>query len=163
MAGGRIGIDPMAFDLALNRLTHDMVFHKSSQSPSDTNWDSGTTWDISTAWDSPVQKYELWAIDGADKVAQQIKITLLAFLGEWFLNTAFGVPYLEEILIKNPRMASVEVILRNAITNVPNVISIDSFTLFWDRQKRILSVEFACSTDLGPIKESVKLEVLPRV
>lgn len=137
----------MADDLALNRLTHDMVWHPIPL--------------ISAP--KQIQKYEIWPINGADKVAQQIKINLLTFLGEWFLDDTLGVPYLEEILVKNPRMASVETILRNHISSVPNVIRIVSFGLGWDRAKRTLVVEFACDTDLGPIKESVKLEVLRRV
>jgi hypothetical protein len=110
-----------------------------------------------------IQKYEIWAIEGADKVAQQIKINLLTLLGEWFLDNTWGVPYLEEILIKNPHMPSVETILRNHISSVPSVIRITSFGIGWDRKMRTLSVQFACDTDLGPIQESVKLEVLPRV
>ena len=130
----------MSNDLALNRIDHDMVFH-------------------------PVldNKYSIWFIDGADKVAQQIKINLLSFLGEWFLDNTYGVPYLEDILIKNPRMASVEVILRNHINSVPNVIRIDSFVLDWNRQTRSLAVEFTCETNLGPINESVKLQVSPYI
>jgi hypothetical protein len=139
----------MASDLALNRVDHDLVWHPI---PLDTS--------VST---SVVQKYEIWLIDSADKVAQQIKINLLSLLGEWFLDSRYGVPYLEEILIKNPRMSSVETILRSHIASVPNVIRITSFGLGWNRQTRVLSVEFACDTDLGPIKESVKLEVFPRV
>jgi len=129
----------MVEDLALHRVSHDMLFH-------------------------PVgDKYEIWHIGGADKVAQQIKINLLTFLGEWFLDNTLGVPYLEEILIKNPRIPSVETILRNHISGVPNVTRITRFGLGWDRKARTLSVEFACDTDLGPISESVKLEMIPRV
>jgi len=31
----------------------------------------------------------------------------------------------------------------------------------WNRQSRSLRVEFSCETTYGPIRESVKLEVLP--
>lgn len=82
-------------------------------------------------------------------------------MGEWFLDLRYGVPYLEEILIKNPRISSVETILRNHIGSVPDVIRITSFSLSWSRQYRILGVEFTCETNLGPIKESVKLEIMP--
>ena len=34
-------------------------------------------------------------IDNAERVAQQILITLRFWLGEWFLNTKDGIPYLE--------------------------------------------------------------------
>ena len=51
-------------------------------------------------------------INNAERVAQQIKITLMAFLGEWFLDQRFGVPYLESVMIKNPNMAFIRGILR---------------------------------------------------
>lgn len=126
-----------SFDLALNRLDHDLQFHP-----------SGT------------DKVSIWPINGADKVAQQIKINLLTFLGEWFLDETWGVPYLEEILIKNPRMGSVETILRDHINSVPHVIRITLLDLGWDRMRRTLSVIFEANTDYGPIKETVKLEML---
>jgi hypothetical protein len=135
-------------DLALNRLTHDMVWHAIPPT---------------AAVNPNIQKYEIWVLDSADKVAQQIKINLLTLLGEWFLDNTWGVPYLEEILIKNPHMPSVETILRSHIASVPNVDRIVSLGLSWDRQMRTLSVDFTCDTPLGPIQESVKLEVPARV
>jgi hypothetical protein len=128
------------YDLALSRVTHDLV------------------------WSGPVAgKYSIWPINGADKVAQQIKINLLSFLGEWFLDNTYGVPYLEDILVKNPRMAVVETIFRYHIINIPHVIRVDALSLDWDRKTRLLGVQFTCETDLGPITESVKLEIMPRV
>jgi len=140
----------MSFDLALNRITHDMEFHSAR--------------DYTVQVPVPnedVSKFRIWTINGADKIAQQIKINLLSLLGEWFLDIRYGVPYLEEILVKNPRIASVETILRNHIGSVPDVIRIDSFGMDWNRQSRSLRVEFSCETTYGPIRESVKLEVLP--
>jgi len=126
------------YDLALHRGDHDMYFHESVKG-------SG--------------KLSIWPVNGADKVAQQIKINLLTFLGEWFLDETWGVPYLEEILIKNPRMPSVETILRSHINSVPHIIRIDSFGMDFDRRRRTLGVEFEVSTAYGLIKDSVKLEI----
>jgi len=144
----------MSYDLALNRLDHDMVFYEIPIVAKPTPL-------IASGY-SNVTKYTIWPINNADKVAQQIKMNLLSFLVEWFLDVTYGVPYLEEILVKNPRMASVETILRSHISSVPDVIRIDHLGLSWDRQKRYLFVEFACTTNLGPIKESVKLEIFRR-
>jgi len=60
-------------------------------------------------------------------------------------------------------MAVVENILRNHIMDIPNVTSIDSLTVNWDRKARNLGVQFTCETDLGPITESIKLQVMPNV
>lgn len=126
-----------SYDIALSRADHDLWF------PLVTDTD----------------KHTIWAINGADKVAQQIKITLLAFFGEWFLDVTFGVPYLEEILVKNPRIATVETILRAHINAVPHVIRLETFILDWNRQTRTLSLNFVAQTDYGPIEDSVKLDI----
>src|SRR3954471_23006686 len=131
----------MSYDLALNRLDHDLV------------WRS-----LPSANGAP-PKYEIVLMDSADRVAQQIKINLLAFLGEWFLDTTFGVPYLESILVKNPRMPAIETILRKHIKSVPNVLKVVSLSLNWDRKTRYLYVDYYADTDLGPIGESFRLEL----
>jgi hypothetical protein len=131
----------MSFDLALNRLDHDMVFRPTP-----------------TTGGKPL-KYEIVLMDSADRVAQQIKINLLSFLGEWFLDVTYGVPYLEQILVKNPRMPAIETIMRSHIKSVPNVIKVTALSLDWDRRSRSLFVDFEADTDLGPIKDSVKLEM----
>lgn len=133
----------MSHDLVLNRIDHDMEFKPLVMA-------DGST------------RYEFWTFDSADRVAQQIKINLLSFLGEWFLDTTYGVPYLEDILVKNPRMASVETIIRNHINSVPDVIRLDSLSLNWDRRARSLRIDFTATTNLGPITQSYKLEI-PRV
>ena len=131
----------MSYDLALNRLDHDMVFRS-----------------LPVPTGKPI-KYELVIMEGTDRVAQQIKINLLAFLGEWFLDVTFGVPYLESILVKNPRMPAIETILRSHIKSVPDVTKVNYLSLDWDRRIRALYVDFGAETNLGPIQESFKLEM----
>lgn len=135
----------MSFDIALNRIDHDIFFE---QMPHVTGQE---------------RRYQIKAIDGADKVAQQIKMTLLTFLGEWFLNITFGVPYLEEILIKNPKLPTVENILRFKIKDVPDVQRIESFAMDFDRRNRTLRVDFVATTQLGPIKDSIVLDLNQRL
>jgi hypothetical protein len=112
----------MSYDIQLDAATHDLV--------------------IATNGD-------LQMLDGAQRVAQQIKVTLLAFLGEWFLDTSFGVPYLEEILVKNPRPAVINAILRARILDVPQVSRIVSLSLDFDRPRRSLLVTFEADTPEG--------------
>lgn len=67
---------------------------------------------------------DILLVDGAESVAQQIEITLLTFLGEWFLDETFGVPYFENILIKSPSRAQIENIIRAKVKDVPFVTSV---------------------------------------
>ena len=105
-------------DLALSAATHDLII---------------------------VDK-DLVLINNAERVAQQIKITLLAFLGEWFLDQRFGVPYLESVMIKNPNMAFIRGILRGKILDVPDVKSVDALSTQLNVKTRTLTVSYEVST-----------------
>lgn len=95
--------------------------------------------------------------DGAERIGQQIKITLLAFLGEWFLDTSFGVPYIESVQIKSPDRASIESIFRARILDVPGVRRVRRLELQIERQLRILRVVFDADTDAGRLEQVVDL------
>lgn len=95
--------------------------------------------------------------DGAERIGQQIKITLLAFLGEWFLDTSFGVPYIESVQIKSPDRASIESIFRARILDVPGVQRVRRLELQIERQLRILRVVFDADTDAGRLDQVVDL------
>lgn len=80
-------------------------------------------------------------IGGQKRIAQQIKVHLLTFLGEWFLDTTFGVPYFESILIKSPRRAQVESIIRAKIKSVPGVLRVPSIQVKIDNETRESVIE----------------------
>lgn len=88
-------------------------------------------------------------LDGAERVAQSIGIRLRTWLGEWFLDTTHGVPYLERVLGKAPRPEIVEAILRAQILDVASVRSIKSFSLKIDNSTRIATVDFVADTFEG--------------
>jgi hypothetical protein len=96
-----------------------------------------------------VKDGDLMLIDNAERVAQQILITIRFWYGEWFLNTTEGVPYLEYILVKNPNLAHVRQILTEAIESVPGVVSLDSMEINFDRQGRTLAVDYSVTTGFG--------------
>lgn len=103
----------MSIDIKLDPLTHDIALSKTN---------------------------DLVLIDGAERIRQQVKVTLLTFFGEWFLDTTFGVPYFEVILIKNPRRAEIENVLRQKVRDVPGVSAVPSVEIEIDattRQGRI--------------------------
>lgn len=72
---------------------------------------------------------DLLLTDGAKRVAQQIKVTLLTFLGEWFLDTTFGVPYLERIMVKSPNRAQIESVIRAKVKDVPGVEAVPAVNI----------------------------------
>ena len=121
--------DLLAYDIALNIAKNDLV----------------------------IQNNDLILIDNAERVAQQILITLRFWLGEWFLDTREGVPYLEYVLIKNPNMSHIRQILTEKIQSVEGVKSIVSLNFDFRRVTRELYVDFEIDTDYGLITERAVL------
>lgn len=119
----------MAYDIALNTKTHDIVV------------DGGN--------------FRL--IDNKERIAQQLRITLWEWLGEWFLDKRDGVPYREYILVKNPNLKHIRQVLSENIMKVDGVNRIEELNLNFDPKNRTLIVDFEIDTDDGQI---VRTEVL---
>lgn len=104
-----------------------------------------------SAGDIALKDNDILLIDNAERVAQQVLITLREWRGEWFLKTADGVPYLEYILVKNPNMAHVRQVLTEAIESVEGVKKCSELDLQFNRVLRTLSVSYEIDTDYGLI------------
>lgn len=90
-------------------------------------------------------------IDNAERVSQQIKVKLLTFLGEWFLDTTWGVPYLEYILVKQPNQELIKQILSEQISSVDDVKSLNALELDYQVKVRTLIINYEVSTEYGLI------------
>ena len=97
-------------------------------------------------------------VEGADRIAQQINTTLLAFMGEWFLDTTFGVPYFEDVLVKSPDRSGIEAIFRARIREVPGVTQVSAMQLQLERQLRVLRVTYQADTTFGRLERVVLLQ-----
>ncbi|MCK5609852.1 hypothetical protein KAR91_48720 [Candidatus Pacearchaeota archaeon] len=87
--------------------------------------------------------------DGIDRVVQDLKVRLWFFLGEWFLDISKGVPYFDDILVKNPDLNAIEAIFKEVIFNTADVLEILSFDMDYNSSARTLSVEFEVNTTFG--------------
>lgn len=106
--------------------------------------------DVSTS-DLIVQGGDLMIVDNAERVAQQVLITLREWLGEWFLKTSDGIPYLEYILVKNPNEAYIRQILTQAIESVEGVKDVTELEFAYNHVLRTLAVAYEIDTDYGLI------------
>lgn len=95
---------------------------------------------------------DLSVIKGADRVRQNVLIKLRLWVGEWFLDTEFGTPYIEKILGKRLSLSGAVAALKKAILEVNDVQDITKFNYEFNRQTRSLSVDFICSTPYGLIR-----------
>ena len=121
-------------DIALSRSTHDLIWKR-----------------------LPDGTFDLVMAEGADAVAQQIKIVLKTFMGEWFLDTTVGIPYFEDILKKNPRSEVVETVLRGKIASVTGVTRVTAFGISIDNRLRTMTINYSAETNEGTIEDSFRL------
>ena len=84
---------------------------------------------------------DMQLVTGSAEIAQHLRIRLKFFLGEWFLDTRLGVPYIQQILRKRPQLAVVQDILRRTVLSTPGIIEILSFSFELDSVTRRLTVD----------------------
>ena len=107
---------------------------------------------LSTSHDLDLSAGDFTLIDGAERVAQQLRIKLKLWQGEWFLDTDFGTPYLSAILGKQLTLSGAIAALRKSILEVDGVRSIASLTYDYSSQARTLTVNFTAETPYGLVE-----------
>lgn len=106
------------------------------------------------------QGRDLVLIEGAEQVAQHAGIRLRFFYAEWFLDNRLGVPWLEEILIKNPDGRLVDARLKEAIRGTPGVSDLVDFQTNYQAAKRFLDLAWTANTPYGPLMNQNALRFL---
>lgn len=100
-----------------------------------------------------IKNTDILLVDNAERIAQQILITLRFWFGEWFLDVTQGVPYLEHVLVKTPNLNHVRQIIIEQILSVAGVESVQSIELDFDRLNRRLYITYTVSTLFGLLTE----------
>ena len=85
-----------------------------------------------------------------DGIRQQVMLRLGFFRGEWFLDEETGLPWYEEILVKNPNMIRIRDIFRTAILSVPGIRAVTYLDVQFTGA-RTVTVDFRADTDLGEL------------
>ena len=94
---------------------------------------------------------DLQLIGDGPALQQAVTIALEFFLGEWFLDQSVGVPWFQDIFIKNPNSAAIQAIIRTAILAVDGITSVSSVTISTTPQTRGVTITWAATGDLGQL------------
>jgi hypothetical protein len=89
---------------------------------------------------------------------QRLKIKLLTFKGEWFLNTNYGTPYFQEIFGKGRVKSTIDLLFRTLIKEDNDVVEILRFDSTLTAQ-RVYSLSFTVTSVEGQTLEINELEV----
>ena len=72
------------------------------------------------------------------------------WLGEWFLDTSIGFPWIPRVLsLKNPSFTEIRALFRQAILLTPGVVSLEALSMSLDPRTRQLEYSFAAKLDSG--------------
>lgn len=98
-------------------------------------------------------------IQFTDSVLQAIKIRLKWFLAEWRINTTYGMPYYDEVFVKNPSTALIEDRVRTEILSVDGVQTVESISVLIDKPTRKATISFTVVAREQVIDEEVMVNV----
>jgi hypothetical protein len=90
-------------------------------------------------------------------VAQKLKIKLLTFKSEWFLDTTIGIPYFQEILKRGVSKLSIDTIFQEAILSEPEVLEITEFNSVIDVETRSYRMSFRVRTNQNEVTDYVDI------
>jgi len=79
-------------------------------------------------------------IQFTDSITQAIAIRLRWFLNEWKLGPELGIPYYEEVFVKNPSTLLLEDRMLDAIYDVEEVTDVEDFRVSLNTTTRKLTV-----------------------
>ncbi len=98
-----------------------------------------------------IENDNLSIIDGTAGYEQNLVIRFRFFKGDWFLDLRLGVPYYDDIFLKNPDLILVRTIFREIILETAGTDSIERFDLSVDSATRIMSMSFTSKLITGEI------------
>jgi hypothetical protein len=81
--------------------------------------------------------------DDEEALIQRLKIKLLFFKGEWFLNTNFGVPYFQEIFVSMNAKDDADTVFKLAITEMQGVDALLKYASTFDPYTREFAIDFS--------------------
>lgn len=95
--------------------------------------------------------------DMIDRVIQRLYIRLRTFLGEWFLNVEYGVPWLEDVLGQKAPKSRVDMVIQSQILEELEVKQITEFSSTMNAQTRVYSCTFRVMVASGEISEPITI------
>lgn len=90
-------------------------------------------------------------VDGDDAIKQQLSIRYQFIRGEWDNDTRIGIPYFEEIWIKNPDYNVIRGLFRQATVTTPGIDTVNTLSITVDKTTRTASISLRALKKDGEI------------
>ncbi|RYF52446.1 MAG: hypothetical protein EOO38_00105 [Cytophagaceae bacterium] len=84
-----------------------------------------------------------------DPTLQLVCQRLLWFLGEYFLDTSDGTPWLQSVLVKGASQQTIDALIQDRILGTPGVAILTAYKSTAFRAQRLYKIEFSIITTSG--------------
>jgi hypothetical protein len=101
--------------------------------------------------DISVVNSDLVLTEGQEAIEQNLRQRLQTFFKEWFLDNRIGIPYFEQVLVKNPDPIVVDSIFKKEIIETPGIEELIEFNASLDKSLRELNLSFKARTIDGGV------------
>lgn len=115
-----------------------------------------------TTHDIAIRAGDFIPIDGLAAIEQELRIALLSWRGEWFLDRSVGTDHLGRILGRSSQVVR-DAEIKSVIMSVPGVVEILSYVTRVDRLSRSMEVVFTVLTSFGELESSLPLGKVTRI
>ena len=92
-----------------------------------------------------------------ESVRQAVRIRLLWFFSEWRFSPQLGVPYFEDVLIKNPNIRRIRAIIRREAMSVRQVREVRDLQINIGAQTRTAIISFEVLTNEETYRDEVMI------
>ncbi len=92
-------------------------------------------------------------VTGRVEVAQRVAIRVNRFLGEWFLNTAVGLPFEDWLAQKPPDVPNIVAQVRAVVGDTRGVVATQNFEGSQDTETRTVTITGEYLLDDGTVEE----------
>jgi len=93
----------------------------------------------------------LW--DSPETVAQSVYTRLCLWMGEWYLDTSDGTPWMQQILGHQPNSAA-DAAIRARIHGTPHVTRLYDYASYYDPTARSFTISCKIDTAFGMVNEA---------
>jgi hypothetical protein len=88
-------------------------------------------------------------IDVPNAPGQAVETGLMLWLGEWYLDTSQGMPWIQGVLGKNSQ-AMADATIQNQVANTQGIVDISSYASQFNSQQRTFNAQISVDTIYGP-------------
>ena len=113
-----------------------------------------------TTGDLRLERGEVSVVDGADAIAQDWRLRLTLFEGEWVLDRRVGIDYQNQVFSAPPGRVLLRHIFETVTRETAGVSSVDRLELALDAAKRELAVSAQVTANTGETAVLILRDVL---